>query len=95
MTFIQAWQETKTIYDDGNFKIIYGWYNHKNLDKTGKGKKELGFYFDNGSDSKFPLYTNLAPLVVPLPIRDMVLSGLFNHLKKDRDKINSAIDFFK
>ena len=78
------------VYESVNFKVIKGYYNHKN---NANYEKSLGICWENYPKSR----GKLSPIVIKEDVRDAFLSGLLNKFSKDsnkRIKILQAIDFF-
>jgi len=78
------------VYEDNDFKVIKGFYNHKHQSNN---EKVLGICWGDYPKSR----GKLSPVVITKEARDAFLNGLLSKLsdnKNKREKILNAIDFF-
>lgn len=90
---ISYWKNSKEFYNDDGLVLIFGYYDHKNMNNG--GVKSLGVHWGDYPQSR----GILSPCVIPKETRNAMLSGLLHQvtISADKNKIQKiieAIQFF-
>jgi len=97
---VSYWKNTQIVYQDDNFMIMIGYYNH--MDGSTLGDKSLGVYWDNGSIGFPNAHGILTPCVIPNTVAIAMLAGLLSNTvinnpsdSKQIQSLKDAIDFLR
>ena len=88
MKMVSYWKNERVIYNDGDFVLIVGHYDHKN--QNNGGNKCLGVHWGT-----YPLSHNvLSPCVIPKETRVAILSGLLHQaiVKGNKEQVKGITD---